>query len=617
MDPSFRSIRKRIGTKGVIAVFALHLTLSSVPLGAAPSKENVKAVQPTFLRHPLLAEVKRGGVVGIPVEVIALPGQAVDMEIVTIPRFGTMKLLRGEAANSLSLVYRNDSTKKVSEDEFVIRIRAEGRSWSTRTGSVRIHDHPADLRALPGSLDFGEIPRGTSKSLSLVLSNSSGDDAVSSLILPSSWSLDGESSFSIPEGGNREFRITFSPQKPGYYSGSVDFSPAIASLSPIPMTGRALPPFVISEDRYEATAERSKIPVTVSNPVSSLIRITVNPDQELKAPESLEVPPSGSCTLTIGTDGVAVPVESARVLHTVLSSGEYRKSLEIRVRGKEGRVVAEIPAEVRSVPATTSSPVLLSARLVNESRSPRPVEWEFQGEGTVVNVPVSGSASLQGGETRDLSFLWQPAKAGHLSPRLVITPADPSAGMVTWDVCCRSQRTATELPPAKNRAPLPSSDLTGGEDRTPIRFPTVPERERMAILHPPVLEGSFYPRHLILPWSYQGTGKTGFVIEERSALSGMTDRTGESDEGWRAIHPGYVPTGSECAWAVRLPVYLPGTREFRIYPAGEGERILASETIPLTAEMVFGPLVKVLSVIGLIVLSLLLLRMRFNRRSGG
>jgi hypothetical protein len=66
-----------------------------------------------------------------------------------------------------------------------------------------------------------------------------------------------------------------------------------------------------------------------------------------------------------------------------------------------------------------------------------------------------------------------------------------------------------------------------------------------------------------------------------------------------------------------LPVYLPGTREFRIYPAGEGERILASETIPLTAEMVFGPLVKVLSVIGLIALSLLLLRMRVNRRSGG
>jgi hypothetical protein len=139
----------------------------------------------------------------------------------------------------------------------------------------------------------------------------------------------------------------------------------------------------------------------------------------------------------------------------------------------------------------------------------------------------------------------------------------------------------------------------------------------MAILYPPVLEGRFYPRYLVLPWSYQGTGKTAFVIEEKTSLSAMTDRTGQSDEGWKTIHPKYVATGTECTWVVRLPVYLPGKREFRIYPSGEGERVLAGETIPLTLEMVFGPLMKVLSVIGVILLSILLLRMRVNRRSGG
>ena len=616
MVPSFRSIRNRIGIEGVTAGIALLLTLASIPLVAAPSKENVKAVQPTFLRHPLLADVNRGGVVQIPVEVISLPGQKVDAEIVTAPRFGTLQLLRGDAANSLSLVYRNDSRKKVEEDGFVIRFRAEGRSWSTRNGSVRIQDHAALLTSLPGSLDFGELPGGSSKSLSLVLSNTSGNAAVASLILPSSWSLDGESFFSIPEGGTKEFRIRFSPEKPGDYSGTVEVSPAIPSLSPIPLRGRSLPPFVIPEDRYEVMADQPGVPVTVSNPVSSPIKVTVSLDSELKGPESLDVPPLGSCTLTIGTDGVGVPVESARVLHAVLSSGSYRKSLEIRVRGKEGRVVAEIPAEVRSLQASTSSPILLSARLVNESRAPRAVAWQFQGEGTVVNVPDSGTATLQGGESRDLSFLWQPAKAGRLSPRLVITPGDPSAGTASWEVDCRSQRTVTELPAGKSGARHPSGDLPGGADAASMRLATVPERERMTILHPPILEGSFYPRYLVLPWSYQGTGKAGFVIEEKAPLSGMTDRTGESDEGWKAIHPKSVATGTECAWAVRLPVYFPGTREFRIYPAGEGERVLAGETIPLTAEMVFGPLVKVLSVVGVILLSILLLRMRINRRSG-
>jgi len=393
--------------------------------------------------------------------------------------------------------------------------------------------------------------------------------------------------------------------------------PFLENFPVIALKGRAREPFHVDEVVEKSGSERSSVDVVLRNPEDHSLTLNCSADGELSLPSTLTLDATGSATLSIDTSRVAVPLESARTLHATLAIGDYRKTLDIRIKGREGQVVARICDQATTISTTADTPVRLKARLINESRSPRTVQWQLQGDGNVLEGTANGSLLLQGGESKEISFLWQPARVGHLFPRLLLMPADPSTGPVAWEIDCRAPRID---PPSPVKPPIPPGPGGGdgdGDGDGRLRPPSPHDLNIMVILHPHVMEGSFYPRYLVLPWSYLGTGKMGFVIEERNTLSGMTDRTGESDEGWRAIHPKYVVTGTKCVWAVHIPVFFTGTREFRVYPAGDGERVLANTVITLTREMVFGPLIKVLSVFGLMLLGILLLRMRVNRRLGG
>jgi len=612
MDRLFRSTRDAVIFSAKSGGAAFLLAMFAVPLAAAPrDKEKERAVQPTFLRHPLAADVDRGGTVVIPVEAIALPGQKIDLDVLNPPLYGEITPLWSDHSNKVALLYRSDPRRKVTGDEFSIRIRVEGRSWSTQKALVRVHDHRADLKAMPECLDFGMLPAGKSKTLTLTLSNTSGNDATGRIVPPVPWSLRGDPSFSIPEGFSREFLITFTPEKPGDFTGAIEFSPDTGSLAKIPVRGGCLPPFVLHEDQFTAKPEKPQIAMILGNPSPDSVRIMVCADPELHAPSFVEVPAGGSSTLTVDTAQVAVPLESSRALHLTLGSGEYCKSVEITVSGRAGMVVAHIPPDKENLRTTLPDPVRLDVRLVNESLSSRDVSWSLQGDGHIVEGADRGTCRLQGGETRDLSLLWLPEKTGFVSPRLVLN----SGEVVSWHLDVRSPQAVGDNSPARPVRSTSFRDESAAEASDNLRLASNSERQRMVILHPPFLTGGLYPRFLQLSWTYQGTGKDGFVIEESTIRSRMTDRTGETDEGWCLIRRLPTGGGSSGLWTVRIPVYWPSLREFRIYPGGEGERVLASQSVPISADMVFGPILRVFGIIALILLVVTMLRMHANRRS--
>lgn len=587
----------------------LLLALSAARLVAAPHPDEgkVSSVKSTFIRHPLESNVSRGGEVEIPVDVIAMPGQSVELSVLDAPRYGTLVPILSRTSNRPSLVYRSDPLKRVARDEFSVRVRAEGRAWSTHRGVVRIQDHPAVLKCSPESLDFGELPCGTSRTLPLCLSNASGSDAVGRIVIPQAWFLEGDHSFVIPEGSSRIFQITFAPGKSGDFSGSLEFSPSSGDWNKIPLSGNSLPPFLVAEDRCHSIPGNALVPIILSNPATLPVVVSALPDAELTAPPFVEIAPRGTATLTVDTTRAVVPLESSRTLHVSLSSGDYKRSVEVTVRGREGAVRAEIPAECLRLQSIVNNPVRLTARLINESRSPREVSWSIRGDGHAVEGPDSGLLRLEGGESREMSFSWIPDKVGHLNPELVLG----SSYKIGWELESRSVRPVAEIAGKPRNSPEPFVPVSPSGPR----YPSDPERRRMVIPHPTTLEGSLYPRHLLLVWSYQGDPKTTFEIQERSAYASMSNRAGETDEGWKALAPKYVANGEHGVWGVRIPVFFPGVREFRISPAIEGERVIFSERIPLTGEQVFGPLMKALSLLAAVLMGVFLLRMRMNRRS--
>lgn len=608
MDPSFRSILNSFGFRVAVALLGCLVFLRV--LNASDQKQKYPPVSSTFLSKPVEAFVARGASVFIPVDVIALPGEKISLQITAPPESGSLKVVPGTGTSKIALLYHSDAGRKVSRETFTFRIRAGTRAWITSIGAVTINDRPGKLEFDVPELDFGEIPAGSISRRPLKLRNVSGYPVTGRLDPRSPHWVEGDASFSLKEGEEKEFFLDFKPLFPGDNSSLLGSDPFLENFPVIALKGRAREPFHVDQVVEKSGSGRSSVDVVLRNPEDHSLTLNCSADGELSLPSTLTLDATGSATLSIDTSRVAVPLESARTLHATLAIGDYRKTLDIRIKGRDGQVVARICDQGTTISTTADTPVRLKARLINESHSPRTVQWQLQGDGNVLEGTANGSLLLQGGESKEISFLWQPARVGHLFPRLLLMPADPSTGPVAWEIDCRAPRID---PPSPVKPPIPPGP--GGGDG--VRPPSPIERERMVILHPPVIEGSFYPRYLVLSWSYQGSGKVDFSIEEKSSYSGMSDRTGESDEGWRAIHPKYVVTGTQCIWAVRIPVYFTGTREFRIYPAGDGERILANTVISLTREMVFGPLIKVLSVVGVILLGILLLRMRINRRSGG
>ena len=118
----------------------------------------------------------------------------------------------------------------------------------------------------------------------------------------------------------------------------------------------------------------------------------------------------------------------------------------------------------------------------------------------------------------------------------------------------------------------------------------------------------------MIPWSYQGTTDKGFVVEERVRTGALQNRTGEEGEKWVRVAACPVPAGGAGEWMISLPMLSAGTREFRIYPDGEGERLVATLPVTLTWEMVLSPVLNIAKVAAVLIGGFLLLRIWANRR---
>lgn len=611
MDPLLRFIlRKPVPPVAVALLGFLFLVTAS---SASDQKPKFHPVASTFLGKPVEGCVQRGDSVLIPVDVIALPGEKISLQITAPPDSGSLTVVSGDASGKVALLYRSDSVRKVPRVTFTVRIRAGTRAWITATGAVTIMDHPGKLESDVPELDFGEISAGASTGRSLNLRNVSGKTVTGKLDVRSPYQVEGDSSFSLKEGEGREFLIQFKPVLAGDYPSLLASDPFLENFPVVALKARAMDPFRIDGIHESAEEGRPLLNVMITNPESRPVTLKCTSEGELTLPSSLSLGASGSATLSIDTSRAAVPSECTRTYHVTLSLGDYRKTLDIPVKGRDARVVATISPKEKEVITTAGSPVRLNVRLLNESRYPRSAEWQFHGEGGTLEGPGTGTLSLNGGESKELSVLWNPTQAGHYFPSLVLVPDHFANGPLFWDVDCRAPRAS----PGPGPSPTPKEDKAGGVAGAGGWVP--PPRLPMVILNPPVMQGRYYPRSLLLSWSFMGSKKDGFVIEEKSASSGMSDRTGETEQGWQTLHAppflaGHDPSGTE-VWAVRLPVFYPGCREFRVYPGGEGDRIIANTLIPVSWGMVFGPLLKILTLVALVVLIVMLIRMRANRRS--
>jgi hypothetical protein len=567
-------------------------------------------VSSTFLRAPVWGSVHRGGNVIIPVGVISLPGERIEVRITETPQAGTITVIPGGENGKPALLYQNDPTKKVFGDSFTLRIRAGLRAWITAHGSVAIQDHPGRIAADPERIDFGEIVTGEHVTHVLTLRNVSGNSVEGRLSPRDPFFLEGEGTFTLAEGESREFTLRFAPSLPGNYSSRLESDPFLENFPSISLKGMAGEPFAVQSRSAEAVAGNPLVSFVAVNSGDHPVTVNTTADGELALPASLTIPSSGSATLTVDTSRVAVPVEGTRLLHAFLSGGgSFRIPLEVTVHGSPGGIRLEIPPQQRELHGSPGGMIPLRATLFNDSGLPVHLDVRYGDK----DAPAGErSCDLPGKGRLDLELPWTSPKPGLHAVSLTLARGGEVVASSSWSV----DLSLPAAPPPSKGIGSSGASPAGGSSSLPgdgSRLATRHERDRMVILHPPRFRDGLFLRHLEIPWTYQGVSSSGFVVEEKVRTGGIQNRTGE-EERWMRVQAAPQSTGTPGEWFVSVPMTLAGEREFRIYPAGEGERLVADLPLNVTWSMVLAPALRIAKIAALILALFLALRMWANRR---
>jgi hypothetical protein len=147
------------------------------------------------------------------------------------------------------------------------------------------------------------------------------------------------------------------------------------------------------------------------------------------------------------------------------------------------------------------------------------------------------------------------------------------------------------------------------------RLATLEEKEKLATWMPPrFIDGIMYSK-LVLSWRQFGLQSTGFVVAEKKYHNSITDRTGElpSDQ-WIKVKGESV--SHEGIWELEIPMPLPGTHTYVVYPDGvnsdgKEEKIISPLIVGITWKLFAWPVLRLLLALLFIVCLVKVIRRRF------
>lgn len=216
------------GTPGTLAATSISLSFGSVQIGSSTTRSETLTNSGGSSVKVTQASVTGSGfsVTGLSLPMALSPGQSFTFGVAFAPTSA------GSASGSISVV------SDASNPNLTIALAGSGTS-------------AGQLSVSPGSLSFGSVVVGTSKSLSASLSASGASVTVSSATFGTSeFTLSGISfPLTLAAGQSASFAITFRPQASGSASDSASFS-SNASNSPTMETlsgsGAVPPPHSVS-----------------------------------------------------------------------------------------------------------------------------------------------------------------------------------------------------------------------------------------------------------------------------------------------------------------------------------------------------------------------------------
>lgn len=416
----FMTSARRFG--GVVLLGLLFLSTQEIR-----SERPLKVPDPLFARE-VSSKVTRGGEVVIPLSSTANYGNQVLFEIITSPLHGTLSPVKFTGDHSASVVYTHDGSREPVADSFAFRSRAHGRSPSAPAiCSIVIKTPPPMLTPAPESIDFGTNRISSSKRLELILMNRGGQAAEGRLTLPPGFSAPDGDAFRLGEGESRKIPIEFRPLEEKSYQSEISIIPGALSVT-VSVTGMGVSRFEVREihpNEWE-----------LNNLSNDRIRLEFNEGVGWVLPPPVTLAPGEQKKIVFlpFPKDVGEPAQVGETHHALVKVSDGFSTREISLPERPRFVPLVLNSLTRSDLGTMEIGIGadISYSLCNRSQYEKRITWKLSSKSGGVALD-SQAVVLKPGESRDLSFRWNPSVPGAATVEAIFREeGDDDFQKLTW-----------------------------------------------------------------------------------------------------------------------------------------------------------------------------------------
>ena len=395
---------------------------------------NTAAANPIapLIAYEATARVPRGGEVQISLNAIPNYGNPVSFEITSPPRHGVLSAPRSSSDHSAVVTYHHDGSKASSGDVFFFRASTPGlaRSAPYRV-SVQIISPPAQLLLDPKLLDFGKVPLGETRRATFRITNIGGTKAVGRIVLPRGFSAPDGDSYELGENETTNMLVEFSPEEEKIFSSSASSLPGIEMTSLV-LTGEGCARFRLlrhGDREWEITnVSAGQIPISLNYPGPAGSKVTID---GIESSRDTFIQSHSSKVLRIADeDHSKMQPGGTNARFVTVSDGLSTQSIQIPPSSHPDSIMLRYisPQFLGAFPAGSSIPVAFAIH--NRSEHPKKVVWTALGPSG--DALSSSPVDLQGGESREIIYHWDPHEPGKCMLKVVVKEDKSLRGEMDW-----------------------------------------------------------------------------------------------------------------------------------------------------------------------------------------
>jgi len=558
------------GCLPIVLASLLHADIKGSPL-----------VVPTVLSKSVIAEVNRGGEVVIPIPVISVSGGDVSIQISRKPNCGTLQQIIAGSGTLPVLRYENKASINSPGDSFEFRVKVQGQPWSTHTGLIRIKNLPGRLKIIPEKIDFGAVSIGDSSRRTLMLSNDFGSPVSGVLLLPSPWSIVGDGAFSLEEAQGKSFEILYSPLKEKSEMTELKVAPELSNFPVVSITGEGVVPFMIDQKSVVVSKEHPRADFKITNASAREMKVGWDDSTDLLTSPPLIVPPHGTAKAWVSIAPVSLDDDERKIIRPVLRQGSYSLPVEITAMGPKGKISLE--ADSKTFNCKMGSQLTVHGKLESTSSMDRSIEIRYSPSGDHSGeVKLLETLLPHSSRPLDLTFCFQ--TPGEKHPKVFLYEDGKSLQEIEWHGFVSREDHPHPVPTSTPQISTHAPVIPKG--RSYILDPK--DNGCVAAMLSSVIHHRLFSNTLLLKWIYAGKNTPEFAIEEKTARSRLSDRTGETPgDSWSKLSLNLTRQGME--WTALMPMPWPGNHIYRVYPEGFPQVIISEIMVPVTWEMFLWP----------------------------